>query len=1175
MIDDVDTDRSGPTVALEDRRATTLDLEEVFLGRRREMRELDLHLERACAGQGTLLLLLGDPGIGKTRTARELAKLAQQRGCRVWWGRCWKGESAPAYWPWIQIFRACLDDLRDETQDSPLRETLPHLAQLVPDLVAQLDVGAPTIATSVADGERLQSYDAVVSCLLKLGESQPLVIVVDDLQWADRPSILLLRLLAQRLRSSRVLVVATYRDCTVDGEHPLVDEIAELGRDSRRIVLDGLAREDVGSLVARAFDESACDRLSAEVHRRTGGNPFFVLEVLQLINDHGGLDLAPVAVPPGVREMIYARLAELSADARDLLAQASVLGTDADVAVVSWATGWSPERQSAALGEAFRTRMIELPAETPKRLHFSHVLVRDAIYEQLGAVQRADLHRRAGEALEALGDGGMPAAAASLAFHFFRSISGADGPKALRYSMSAGSEAMERLAYENALEHYRRALLLVADDTSSEQLRYELHMAIGAAHSALSDAPAAREAYSEAIDIARSMGSAELFARAVLGYGGRFIGLAPNRPVDHGLVSLLRDALAMLEPHDSELRATVLARLSRALYRDAASAERRSQLSADALAMARRTGDKGALVAALNSRYWSLCRPEESDQRVVIANEMVSLAESVGDEEMVLQGLQWSLIEQWATGRMSTADVLLDQYRDLAQRRRQPLYQYVAATLYATRTLLAGHLDEGHGLARDAMQAGLAAQVPGAERFYAAQVFSSMREQGRLCEVDDILSSSPPCPCLPCRVAQRLIDTETSPGGEPEVGLDDLVAEGLSTLSLQADWLATVAMLGELTCRDGNRARARVLYDLLVPHAERFVVVRPGIAWHGSVARTLARLAATLGEPEDARRHFEVAIVNTAACGARAHLARTRYEYASFLVRNEPAASATQVADVLEKAELAARELGMTALLRDADALRARIADRGPAPPPPMPMLLTAAPGVEPATEPGGNRFVRSGDFWAVRFGGVEVSIRDVLGMRYLALLLADPGREHHVADIAGRGRRPTGSWAGPAPARSARCHDSLLDAQAVQAYKQRLVDLEDELDEARRFSDDGRQLSLERERDFVVAELTRAYGLGRPRRWDDPAERARKAVTNRIRATIKRIRSQHPNLGLHLLNSVRTGIFCSYVPETTTRWEVVAPSRSATGSPDVARGDPNDEALGENASPCNVLGVG
>jgi DNA-binding SARP family transcriptional activator len=399
-----------------------------FVGRERELAALRSGLEGALASRGTLMLVGGEAGIGKSRLADELAIDAAQRGAKVLWGRCWEAGGAPAYWPWVQSLRSLLRESaveairRDAGAGAPyLAQILPELRELLPDLPA-----APALDH---EGARFRLFDATASFLRSASRGEPLVIVLDDLHAADDPSLLLLVFLAQQLTEARVLVVGTYRDSDLGPERSLSAALSELARHTPApILLTGLGEADVARFIGADHGERPLGELAAAIHRQTEGNPLFVSEILRLLAAEGRLDEttegpdARLAIPPSVRAVIGRRLDHLSDACKRLLTIASVLGREFDVEALARADQQELDPLLDLLDEAITAGVVGEVPGTHGRLRFVHVLIRDTLYDELTVTRRMRLHRRIGEAFEALYTDDPEPHLAELALHFYEAL---------------------------------------------------------------------------------------------------------------------------------------------------------------------------------------------------------------------------------------------------------------------------------------------------------------------------------------------------------------------------------------------------------------------------------------------------------------------------------------------------------------------------------------------------------------------------------------------------------------------------------------------------------------------------------------------------------------------------------------------------------------------------------
>jgi predicted ATPase len=598
---------------------------------------LSAALDEALGGLGRLVLVAGEAGIGKTRIAEQLAARARTRAARVVWGRCFEGEGAPAYWPWIQVLRGYAATRPPAGLRAELGGGAAEVAQLLPEVVEVMPGLEPPPSVD-PETARFRLFDAVATFLRRAARETGLVVVVDDLHWADRSSLLLLEFVTRELAGSRLLLLGTYRDVEVSRRHPLSDTLAELARQpvTYRVALRGLSQAEVASCIAAVAGIEAAPEVVAAVHSQTEGNPFFVGEVARLLATEdrlGGAGDLALGIPEGVREVIDRRLNRLSERCNRLLAVAAVEGRDFDLDVVGQAARFSASEVLEELDEATDAHLVTETGNGPGRYRFAHALVREVAYAGLRVSERASLHHRVGEAIEYHSQPDLEARLAELAHHFLQSAAVGDADKAIDYAARAGNAALGLLAYEEAVGHFQRALqALKLAHPGDYSRRCELLLALGQAQRAASDLAGARATYEQAAAVAKSVGAAEPLAWAALGLGVEFtVGI-----VDEVEVRLLEEALAALGEADNVLRARVLARLGKALLWTRQE-ERRGALSEQAVQIARRIGDPGTLAAVLHDRDMAIWGFANAEERLDITGEVIKLAERSGDQDLAVR----------------------------------------------------------------------------------------------------------------------------------------------------------------------------------------------------------------------------------------------------------------------------------------------------------------------------------------------------------------------------------------------------------------------------------------------------------------------------------------------------------------------------------------------------------
>ena len=458
------------------------DIGRVFVGRKRELKELEQLWDDALDGRRRLALLAGEPGVGKTRLAVEFARRVHTEGSTVLAGRCDEDMGVP-YQPFVEALRHFVDHVSQRRLVTSLGRHAGELVRIHPDLAVRLSGQLPPPLRSDPETERYRLFEAVTAWLAAASADHPVLLVLDDLQWATKPTLLLLRHLMRPADRMRLLVLGTYRDTELHPDHPLTELLADLRRQSEvdRLSLSGLDQGEVATFMAEAaghdMDEDGL-ALARTIHGETEGNPFFVREIIRHLAESGALErgeggwttrlpVDQLGIPEGVREVVVRRLARLSGDANQALRVAAVVGADFELDVVEAAGDLGGEALLAAVEEAVAARVVIEVSAT--RFRFAHALMRATLYESLTATRKVTLHRKAAQAIETIHEGALDDYLPALAHHWARaSASAADTARAVGYATRAGDRALAQLAHDEAVTYYRQALdlLQVAGDCS-------------------------------------------------------------------------------------------------------------------------------------------------------------------------------------------------------------------------------------------------------------------------------------------------------------------------------------------------------------------------------------------------------------------------------------------------------------------------------------------------------------------------------------------------------------------------------------------------------------------------------------------------------------------------------------------------------------------------------------
>jgi tetratricopeptide (TPR) repeat protein len=1112
-----------------------------FVGRGREVAALLGGLEEALGGEGRLFLLSGEPGIGKSRLADELVIRARERGARVLWGRCWEAGGAPAYWPWVQALRAYVREGRSDDIRAQLGAGAPDIAQMLPD-VRELFPDLADPPSLDPESARFRLFDAVTYFLTAAAREQPLVLLIDDLHAADEPSLLLLQFVARELTNASILIIGTYRDLDASWQPSFVSSLAELTRAgaTRRLDLRGLSENDVQRVIEGVTGISPPAPLVAAIHERTEGNPLFVAELARLLASEGRLEHAEIgriAIPEGIREVIGRRLGRLSAGCIELLTLASVLGREFGIETLTRVSGRPVDDVVGTLEEAERARVVlDAPGSTG-HLRFSHALIRDSLYDDLPAGRRIELHRATGEVLEALHGEDPESHLAELAYHFIASAPGERSTKAVDYARRAGDRAVRLLAYEEAVRLYRMAVhAMELGEPGDEAARCDLLLALGDAQARAGDESGSQETFIRAAAISKRLGIPEQLGRAALGYGGRFVW--GRASVDPQVVPLLQGALAALPDGDSALKARILARLSGAL-RDDHDPAPRDRLSEEAVAMARRIGEQSTLAYALGGRWIALMDNGRANEGLEIADELIQVAQAEGDLEQMTDGHIYRLWLLFETGNTPAMHEELDALVRLDVELGQPARTWTRSLIQGVLALFEGRFRDANRYIEESVQTGERAEQYQSRVSFITQTFALRKEQGRLEEVREIVERA--AAQYPTRRVMRCLQAslyaEIGDQTAARSTFETFASDGFDALPRDMEWMLGMSLLTEVADFLGDTDRAATLYQLL--HTlDTPIVQDPNEFSMGAASRYLGLLASLMSRWDDAASHFEHALEVNEHTGAWPWLAHTQHDYARMLFRRDSPADRERAIDLLLKARETCSELGMaletkvSSILDELGVGAVTVPERAD-----VARDVTAHAAV----------FRREGDYWSIAFDGHSIRLRDAKGLQHIAHLLANPGREIHPLDlVAGTVERPRSiplvrsvkeDGLESAPFGNA---GEVLDAAAREAYKLRLEDLREELEEAESWSDAERAARARAEMDFLARELSSAVGLGgRARPGASPAERARQSVTKAIKGALTRIAKENPSLGRHLSSTIRTGNFCRYEPDprSSTSW--------------------------------------
>ena len=829
-----------------------------LVGRDDHLAALRAAFERARAGAAAVVVLAGEAGSGKTRLLAELAAEVRDSGATVLAGRCTDDGVVP-FAPFTEALRPYV-----AANSGTLPEWVTaELARLLPELGPG---PGPPGGDAMAARHRL--FEAVAAAVGHAARSRPVLLVVEDLHWADEPTLQLLGHVVRSAGWAPLLVVASLRD---EGGGLLGDLQRE--RAPERLVLRGLSEGEAAELAAAWLGSAPPPGLAAAVHRRSGGNPLFVEELARhLAESYPGrpadalVAAAGREVPHGVRAVIDRRVARLGEDAGEAVRLAAVAGEDFALADLTAACGQRDALVAAHLDVAVGAGLIDEGARAG-RYRFAHALIRHAVIAGMTATRRAVLHRQMGEALQALPEDARERRMGELARHLLAARPLVDAATAAEAALGAARRATRGLAYEEAADLLERAL--AGDLGARDPVRAEVLLALGDARLRSGDGPAAGGHFREAAEAGRTLGDAGLLARAALGNAGLAVSVRPVRPE---VRALLEEALAAA-PDDAALRPRLLARLATELYYEPP-VELRERLSAEALAAGRGAGGP-ALLEALGARHVALWSPAHTEERLAIADELVARARAADDREAELQGINWRVADLFELGdREALLEAIADHER-LAGELRLLSFAWYGPMWRATLALLWGRHHDARRLSEQGARIGRLANDDNAELLFGVQGRSIRMSGGDLPDEDDNAAigrniERSPARCA-WRAARALWVTARGDLGPARRELEEGVVE-LAAAPLDANWLYAAHCLGAVAARLGDEAAAAEVYPRLRPYGHRVVTVGRGCFCSGSASLALGLLAATLGDRLAAADHLEEAVLRNEALGAVALL---------------------------------------------------------------------------------------------------------------------------------------------------------------------------------------------------------------------------------------------------------------------------------------------------------------
>lgn len=713
-----------------------------YVGRADVLSRLRASWRSAATGGCRAVLLTGEPGVGKTRTAAELARVAHEDGAPVLYGRCDEEMGIP-YQPFVEA----LDFYTLHLAEPQLGRLGGELRRLLPELGERV-AGLPDAVVTEARVEEYRLFESVGDWLIAASRRSGLVLVIDDAHWATKPTLLLLehaiRAAGAADPPARLLVIATYRDTDVDRGHPLWSVLGDLRRlqGIERVVLEGLHADDVEELIRAAAGhdlDNDIRALARTLHAETEGNPFFLGEVVRHLIETGAVrregdrwvvsDPSHVSLPEGVRDVVGRRMSRLSDAANTALSVASVVGRDWPLDVVAAVSGVEEDALLDAVDEAVRARIVE--ALDAQRYRFSHALVQETLYGELSAARRLRLHRRVAQALEQL----RPGDVAALANHWQQvGPGGEDLRRAIRYTLAAGREAQQSRALALAETRYRQVIEL-DEDAPDINPAVLIDALIGLGECQRDQGELGyRETLLDASSRAQQAGDAQRLTAAVLANWRGVVSLVGE--VDHPRLSLCERALESVGDAPSAARARLLAQLAAEVV-FLGDNDRRVALADEAEALARRLGDERLLAEVLVRTSYAAVRVDRLEALLPRTQDAMRLADAAGDTVLRADTRMWASVARLWAGDVVGYREILAQALHIALQDGSPIQQWILRSVTLADTISRGQLGDAQQELDDVLALGERIGQPDAVQWWLAGAYSLAWVKGQVGDTAD------------------------------------------------------------------------------------------------------------------------------------------------------------------------------------------------------------------------------------------------------------------------------------------------------------------------------------------------------------------------------------------------------------------------------------------------------
>jgi class 3 adenylate cyclase/tetratricopeptide (TPR) repeat protein len=836
-----------------------------FFGRAHELSVLvDAQKQARAASRCQAVFVAGEPGIGKTALVAAAARSAHRGGAIVLFGHA-DEDAGISYQPWIEALAGLVRDSAPDLVAGLRPARRGALARLLPE------IGIDDDRVADPESDRMLVWNGATELLAAASQRGAVIVVLDDLHWADTASLQLLRHAIGATSPMDVTIICTYRDTDLNRLHPLGKLLADLHREANvaRIALGGLGDADLIEMLEVAAGSELDDAgigLALALRRETDGNPFFTAEMLRHLRESGGIvlgadgslsltgTLEELGLPNSVRDVIGRRVERLGPEPSRVLRLASVIGREFDLDLLAHLADVDEEELLDVLEAAVDASLVAESAASD-RFRFAHALIQHSLYDELRPARRQRAHQRVAELLEASTPAtDDPATLAELAHHWVAATRPADLDRALHYVRRAGDAARASAAPDDAARWYRQALDLTERQSSpDEHERAELLAALGTAQCEASD-PEYRGTLLDAAALGERLDRTDVLVQVALGFGlylGSHVGDEDAKPI-------IRAALERIGPDPTPTRARLLAKLSVAHNASTDPFERHSA-ALEAVEAARQAGDDRTFIDVIEGTHLTLATPDRRDRHLADIEQAVTSADRLDDPLLRARVRYPAMWARYQLADLAGADATLGEYQALVDLLGLPYLDWQPGQFTAGRLLLAGRTDEAEVAIEHLLELGTAAGSPDVLGAYGGLLYAIRWQQGRTAEIADffldVARENPSIAAL--RASIPLMLCELGRRDEARELLRDEIERDFD-YPFDSLWLVSMANMADAAAITEEQSAARTIVDRLAPFADH-VISPAGIILNGAVARPIARAATVLGDHERAERWFAMA----------------------------------------------------------------------------------------------------------------------------------------------------------------------------------------------------------------------------------------------------------------------------------------------------------------------------